>query len=239
MAAMPVVVMQPGVQRRAPVVGVPVHAGIGLLEQRGLDKALDFAIRARRVAPRPKMPHPKPSAGGGEAVGLIAGPVVSHDSGHTHTQPPQAAHRPTQEADGGSLALVGQDLADGQTREIVDRHVRKLPSGAVHGVTPIAGHAMTGAHNPPEFLGIQMQQLARRGPLVAARRRRQLQHVQARPAAAADDPGNCRAADRKFKSPLAPPPAASAPTSPAGRGGPARAPRSQAERGLDRPRRMG
>jgi hypothetical protein len=70
------------------------------------------------------------------------------------------------------------------------RHVRKLPSGAVHGVTPIVGHAMTGAHNPPEFLGIQMQQLARRGPLVAARRRRQLQHVQARPAAAADDPGN-------------------------------------------------
>ena len=45
--------------------------------------------------------------------------------------------------------------------------------------------------------------------------------------------------DRKFKSPLAPPPAAAAPTSPAGRGGPARAPRSQAARGLDRPRRMG
>ena len=106
---------------------------------------------------------------GGEAVGLIAGPVVSHDSGHAHTQPPQAAHRPTQEADGDSPALVGQDLADGQTREIIGRHVRKLPSGAVHGVTPIVGHAMTGAHNPPEFLGIQMQQLARHGPLAAAR----------------------------------------------------------------------
>jgi hypothetical protein len=35
------------------------------------------------------------------------------------------------------------------------------------------------------------------------------------------------------------PPAAAAPTSPAGRSGPARAPRSQAERGLAMPRRMG
>jgi hypothetical protein len=49
-----------------------------------------------------------------------------------------------------------------------------------------------------------------------------------------------RRADRKFKSPFgAAPPAAAAPTSPAGRSGPARAARSQAERGLDMPCRMG
>src|SRR5262249_20562204 len=189
-AAMPVVVMQPVAECRAPLVRVAIHPGIGPLEQRSLDEPLDFSVGAGRIAPRAKMPQSQTSAGGGETVRLIARPVVRHDGRDANAEPPQAVHRPAQKADGGPLALVGQDFADTHPGVIVDGHVRELPAGALDAVAPIARDAVTGPYDAAEFLRIEMQQFPWRSSLVAARQRRQLQDVETRPTAAGDDPGH-------------------------------------------------
>ena len=57
-----------------------------------------------------------------------------------------------QEIDSGSLLLVGMHLHEAGPRVVVDGDVSDLPTGTIHGVAPIASHAVAGAHDAAELL---------------------------------------------------------------------------------------
>ena len=72
----------------------------------------------------------------------------------------EPGERPAEEGGGTGLARVGQDLAVGQARGIVDRDVQVLPADAACPVTAaVAGNAMTDAGDLAELLGVEVDQL--------------------------------------------------------------------------------
>jgi hypothetical protein len=85
--------------------------------------------------------------------------------------------------------------------------VSKFPAGAGNPVAPLARQPLAGPDNAPQLFGIEMHQFAGDRALVPPRRRRQLQHVQPRPATAADDPSHGRPADADRRRDLATRPA--------------------------------
>ena len=93
------------------------------------------------------------------------------------------------------LALVGQHLAQGHPRGVIDGHVSKLPPGPRHAVAAIAGDPVAGPPDASELFDIQVHQLAGARPFIAPRGRRQLQHVQPAPSAPAHDAGHGRPTD--------------------------------------------
>ena len=89
-------------------------------------------------------------------------------------------HRSLEEASGGGRRLVGQLLDVGDARMVVDRHVDPVPAQATMRVTdPPSVHAVPAAGtDASELLGVEVQQLAGRGTLVADDGRTRLQPVE-------------------------------------------------------------
>ena len=58
---------------------------------------------------------------------------------------------------------------------IVDREMHASPTGPIDAVATVAGDAVAGPYDAAEFLDVQVQQIARRGVLVAHHRRRRLE----------------------------------------------------------------
>jgi hypothetical protein len=75
--------------------------------------------------------------------------------------------RPVEEGDGAGPALVRQDLAVGEPCGIVDGDMQDLPAGTASGVAPVAGDAVADAFDPAELLGVDVEQLAGTGALLA------------------------------------------------------------------------
>jgi hypothetical protein len=75
----------------------------------------------------------------------------------------------TQEGDDCYRLLVGQDFGVGEAAVVVDGDVHVLPTelaaaaaaAAVVLACPIAGHAVTGACDPPKLLDVDVDQLTR------------------------------------------------------------------------------
>ena len=89
-------------------------------------------------------------------------------------------------------ALVGVHLREAGPGMVVDSDVGKLPAGAAHQVTPVAGHAVTGPHDATELFGVDVQHLARRLMFVANNRPHRIERLQARQAEARQQPPHCR-----------------------------------------------
>jgi hypothetical protein len=78
---------------------------------------------------------------------------------------------PLKEPDAGLGVLAGQELGVGESRVVVDRDVKVLPadpSVAVRAASLVAEHTLARLPEAPEFLGVDVQQLARPLALVAA-----------------------------------------------------------------------
>ncbi len=118
--------------------------------------------------------------------------VVGHDPLDPHALTREPGDRALQERHRAGLALIRQHLAVGQARGIVDADVHGLPAGAALAIPAVAGNAMADRLDPPELLGVDVEQLARPFALVAHDRRPRLERRQlAEPEAAQD------AADRR------------------------------------------
>jgi hypothetical protein len=109
----------------------------------------------------------EPAAGVAPIVAAVRRAVVGHDPLDRHALAREPGDRTLQERHRAALALVGEDLAVGQARGIVDADVHGLPAGAPPSVAPIAGHAVTNRFDAPELLGVDVDQLARPLALVA------------------------------------------------------------------------
>ena len=83
-----------------------------------------------------------------------------------------------EEGGGGLLALVGQDFGVGHARMVVDAYVGDLEAGAKAAFLVSAGDPRTDAVEAAELLGVEMEQVAGRGVLVANDGRRRVQRAQ-------------------------------------------------------------
>jgi hypothetical protein len=102
----------------------------------------------------------EPLASPSEAEELVARAVVAH---HTLDFDTEACvgERSSQEDDGAALLLVGHDLGKGDPGVVVDGNMDELPAGAdIAAALPIAGYAMSGSRETPEFLDVDVDQLA-------------------------------------------------------------------------------
>jgi len=112
----------------------------------------------------------------GEGPGAVAGAVVGHDTGDLDTEAAVIIDGLVEEGDGALLFLISPDLGEGQSRGVVDRDVDELVTGATaFPLLAITGDAVAGPDKSPEFLDIDMDELAGLLALVSAHRLGRLQ----------------------------------------------------------------
>src|SRR5215471_3230828 len=170
MRPMPVVSVQPNWQLGSPPVRGWIGLGVGPLAQGGLDKALGLAVGLWGIGLGSGVVEAEFAAGVAEGEGFVAGAVVGHDAGHGDAEAGVVGQRGAQEGDGAVGFLVGQDLAEGEARGIVDADMDILPTdaAAVALAGAIAGDAVADAVEAAELFDIDVEQFAEPLTLVAA-----------------------------------------------------------------------
>jgi hypothetical protein len=166
MWAMPVVAVEPRRQLCGALGRSRIGQRIGPFPQRGLDEALGLAVGPGRIGPGSEVLEPEPSAGPGKDAGAVARAVVGHHAQHADAEAGVVGERSLQEGDGALLALVGQDLGEGDARGVVEADVDELPAGTPALTGTLAGDAVADAFEAAEFLDVDVDQLAGRGPFV-------------------------------------------------------------------------
>ena len=154
---------QPGSAFRAVAPDPP----IGPLAQAGLDEPLSLAVGLRPVRPRKGVLDAQGQAGPGEQLRAIRRTVVGQQAFDLHAERRIVGHGSFEEGHSRVLAFVCIHLHESGPGMVVDRHMGKLPSCTFDAVAPVSGHAMAGAHDPAEFLGVHVQQFTRGIALVA------------------------------------------------------------------------
>ena len=172
-----------------------VAKGVGPLEQCGLDEALGLAVGPRRIGPRTAMADAQPSAGLTERPGVKAGPVVGQDAPDGDAQDRVVAHGRLQMRDRILGPLGGMDLAVGDARAIIDRHMHVLVAGAdgVLGANP--GHTVPRVTEARQLLDVEMEQIAGVFVLVAPGWLDGPQRTQAVPSLTPQAPADARPRD--------------------------------------------
>ena len=171
MGSFSVVVAQPGFELLAPLVGGSVGPLVGPLAEHGLDEAFRLAVGLGPIGPGAELSDVEVAAGVLEGVGDVATAVVGHDPLGPDAVAPEPAKRPTQERHGGLSAFVGQHFDVGESTVVIDADVSELPASTAVAALTIAGDAMSNPAEAPEFLGVEVQELARPIALVADHRR--------------------------------------------------------------------
>ena len=93
--------------------------------------------------------------------------VVRHDLVPCEALGPEPGQGALEEGQGIGLAVTGPDLGVGQPRVVVDSHMDGRPAGARAALNAVAVDALAHLPEAPQLLGVQVQQLAGLGALVA------------------------------------------------------------------------
>jgi hypothetical protein len=109
-------------------------------------------------------------AGLSEDTGDVAAAVVGHDALDLDALTTVPAESATKEGDGCLRPFVGQELDVGQAAVIIDADVGELPASAIRAAAPVAGDAVSNPPEAPEFLGVEVEELARTVSLVSDHR---------------------------------------------------------------------
>src|SRR5680860_520285 len=175
-----IVVIDEGRQAGHPRGGVMEGAGVGPLAQQGADEAFGLAVGLGPVGTRLAQRHAQALGRGREQPGAIAAAVVTQHALDADAVAGVEGGRPLQEPSRAGRRLVGQLLDIGDARMVVDRHVDPVPADATVLVDrPRSQHAMATAWaDATELLGVEVQQLAGCGALVADDRRPRLEPVE-------------------------------------------------------------
>ena len=195
----PVVEVEELGQERDPVRGVVEGSRIGpLLEQRA-HHALGLAVGLGPVGSGEPVADAQLVAGRGELAAPVAAAVVGEDP--LDRDPVARVEAPGSPEEGrrGLRALIGQLLHVGQPRVVVDRDVHPVPADAPEPVLEARLTAMdavaSALADPPQHLGVEMDELARALALVAHDRRPGLEPVEAAQAAPAQERVDRRAGE--------------------------------------------
>src|SRR5690606_24103338 len=110
------------------------------------------------------------AAGFRKGLGDVARTVIGHDAADGDAEAGIVGYRRRKEGDRTFLAFIGQDLAEGDARMIVDGDVDELPAdaSAIGLAGAITGDAVTDPLKSSELLDIDMDHLAGTIAFVAA-----------------------------------------------------------------------
>jgi len=158
--------MEPTWEMFCAVGGSVEGGGVSPLAQRGLDKALGFAIGARGIGAGEDVLEPELTTSQGKNIGAEASTVVGHDTLKLYSEALVMGGGLTQESRGGDTLLVGEDGGVGQTGVIVNGDKDKVITGAANGIAAITGHAEAGPMNTGKLFNIDMEQIAGMRPFV-------------------------------------------------------------------------
>src|ERR687897_3299080 len=109
----------------------------------------------------------EPTAGMAPVAAAVGRAVVGHDPLDRDALAREPADRALEERHRAGLALVRQHLAVGQARGVVDADVHGLPTSAALAIPAVAGDPMADRRDPPELLGVHVEQLAPPPTLIA------------------------------------------------------------------------
>lgn len=191
MRTVPIVPMQPYGQFGGSVVRGRIGDGVGPFPESSLDEALGLAVGLGRIGLGPDMLEAEVSAGLGEGFRPVAGAVVGHDAGDGDAEACIIGDRRLEEGDGAFLLLVGQDLAEGDARGVVNADMDELPAGAARlALLWIAGDAVPDLAEATELLDVDVDHLAGVLALVAPDRFGRLDVLQPRQPGALQHPAD-------------------------------------------------
>src|SRR5438067_5941392 len=174
---MPFVLVQPDRKFVGATVGCGIGLGVSPFPERGLDEALGLAVGFRRVGLGADVLEAEVAASVAEGEGLIAAAVVGHDADDGDAEAFVISHGRLEEGSGAVDLLVRLDLGEGDAGVIVNADVDELPAdaAAVALAGAIAGDAVADPVETTELFDIDVDHLAGRGALIAARRLGRLQ----------------------------------------------------------------
>lgn len=112
--------------------------------------------------------HAQAPAGRRERARRVGRAIVGHDPLYADAADPIVLHPLLQERHGALLALVRGHGHPRHPRMVVDGDMGELPADAAHPVPAIARYPMAGSLDPAQRLGIDVDQLARRGTLASS-----------------------------------------------------------------------
>ena len=155
------------------------RSSVGPFAQGGLNETLGFPVGAWRVDLGEDMPQAPAPASRDEGERAKHLGVVGHDAAYPYSQRGVVLRGMVEERRRAGFALVGEHLGKAHPRTIVNGHERRFPAGAPNMIARIAGDAMSGTLDARQLLAVDVEQLARSGPFVAARQRRRIERRQA------------------------------------------------------------
>src|SRR5258706_12571406 len=106
----PIVAVQPGSERLAPLLGVLEGGGVGPFSERGLDEAFGISVGLGRIGLDPDVLDAKLLAGAGEGFREIAAAIVGHDAFDGDAEALEVSDRGEEEGDGAFLPLIREDV---------------------------------------------------------------------------------------------------------------------------------
>lgn len=112
--------------------------------------------------------HAQAPAGRRERARRVGRAIVGHDPLYADATGPIVLPPLLQERHGALLALVRGHGHQRHPRMVVDGDMGELPADAAHPVPAIARYPMAGSLDPAQRLGIDVDQLARRGTLASS-----------------------------------------------------------------------
>src|SRR5690606_30192931 len=132
-----------------------------------LDEALSLAVGLGSIGTSEGVPDTVPSTGVAEAPGPEGGAVIGKHPFYRYPERGEVGNRGAQEGGGVVATLAAMNLGKAEARVIVNAHEQELPACSIGGVATVAGDAVAQALDTPEFLGVDVEQIARAGMLVA------------------------------------------------------------------------
>src|SRR5437016_10314520 len=154
MWAMPVVLMEPGVELELALGGVLIKGGIGPFAKGGLEETFGFAIGAWGVGTGAVMANAETAASGGEEAGVVARGIVGENATDANAETGVISDGGIEESDGRVGALVGIETAEGDAGVIINGYMQHLPAGAASFIARISGEAMARLDDAGELFGI-------------------------------------------------------------------------------------
>ncbi len=124
-----VVIVGPGLKISVSLFGVDPVLGVGPLAQSSLDKALGFAIGARRIGSGAAMLESHLQASAAKLTRAITAAVVGEQGAHADAVAGEELDRRVEESDGSCGFLIGQHLGEGQAGVVVDGNVQGQETG--------------------------------------------------------------------------------------------------------------
>ena len=111
-----------------------------------------------RYGPSARVAKAELATAGGECVRGVATAVVGEQALDAHATSGKPGDGAVEERGCGGAAFIGQDLDVRQAGGIIDRHVDKLPAGALLAAASIPRDAMADLIDAPELLHIEVEE---------------------------------------------------------------------------------